>query len=635
MLRPTPMKHVRLLVIDEDLPRASLTLAELASFHADDRPPEEDGFAGQPSGAYRDIWRQASSRLEKILRLIPLPPEDQAPSPRVIPEEELTTTNNWLGSLWETCSRYEEQFRAIDDEERLIREQQSALSNFEGLGIDLGMLRSKTRFLDFYVGLVPYANVRQLEGAVGLADHLLFQYMVTGDDAHVVIVGPSGDKEAQLESVLRSAGFRPLPIPPELDHEPQVMRAELARRREASTAQRETLRQRLQDWSADLIPRLASSREVLRLAEPLVQLDAAIRGVGPLARLAGWVPATAVAALEARLRQTLSLPFDLSSRDPRPDERALVPTIATRNRLLAPFALLVQQYGIPRYGEIDPTPLFAASFLLMFGTMFGDVGQGAVIAGLAWYFRRKLGPLYLFGVLAGLSSIAFGFVFGSVFGFEHWLPALWMPPLHDPLLMLSLALGWGVFFIAVACVLATYNRLVIGNWAGALFGPHGLVNLVFYLALAWGGYNVSQGEGFGHGPLLLVILSLGALAWHGWGHLEAPIAEKVLVVFIETLETLVGYVSNTLSFLRVAAFSLNHAALALAIFTLAEMMGPVGHGLTLILGNVFMIVLEGGIVLIQVLRLEFYEGFARYFAGDGHAFKPLRLGPVPERGSAP
>ncbi|MCO5760061.1 MAG: ATPase, partial [Chromatiaceae bacterium] len=308
MLRPTPMKHVRLLVIDEDLPRASLTLAELASFHADDRPPEEEGFAGQPSVAYRDIWRQASSRLEKITRLIPLPPEERNPSPRVIPEEELTATNNWLGSLWETCSRYEEEFRAIDDEDRLIREQQSALSNFEGLGIDLGMLRSKTRFLDFYVGLVPYANVRQLEGAVGLADHLLFQYMVTGDDAHVVIVGPSGAQGAQLESVLRSAGFRHLPIPPELDHEPQVMRAELARRREGAAAQREALRQRLGDWSADLIGQLASSREVLRLAEPLVQLDSAIRGVGPLARLAGWVPAAAVPALEARLRQTLSLP---------------------------------------------------------------------------------------------------------------------------------------------------------------------------------------------------------------------------------------------------------------------------------------------------------------------------------------
>ena len=550
-------------------------------------------------------------------------------NPRVIPEEELVQTNNWLGGVWEETSHYEEQFRAIDDEDRLIREQQSALSNFEDLNIDLGMLRSKTRFLDFYVGVVPYANLRQLEGAVGLADHLLFQYMVTGDDAHVVIVGPSGDKEAQLESVLRSAGFRHLPIPPELDHEPQVMRAELTRRREATAAQRQALSERLTAWSAGLLERLLANREILHLAEPLVQLDAAIHGRGALAQLTGWVPASAVKKLEQRLRETLSLPFALTSRDPLPEERPLVPTVPTRKRLLAPFALLVHQYGIPRYGEVDPTPLFAATFLLMFGTMFGDVGQGAVIAGLAWYFRAKLGRFYLFGVLAGASSMIFGFLFGSVFGFEHWLPALWMSPLHDPLLMLRLALGWGVLFIALACVLAIYNRAVIDNWLGALFGQHGLVNLIFYLALAWGGLGIGQGQGFGTGPLLLILFSLGALAWHGWGHLDAPPAEKVLVVFIETLETIVGYVSNTLSFLRVAAFSLNHAALALAVFTLAGMMGPFGHGMTLVLGNVFMIVLEGGIVLIQVLRLEFYEGFARYFSGDGHAFTPLRLGPAP------
>jgi len=98
-----------------------------------------------------------------------------------------------------------------------------------------------------------------------------------------------------------------------------------------------------------------------------------------------------------------------------------------------------------------------------------------------------------------------------------------------------------------------------------------------------------------------------------------------MVVFIETLETLIGYVSNTLSFLRVAAFSLNHVALAVAVLTLADMMGTFGHAMTIILGNVFVILLEGGIVMIQVLRLEFYEGFSRYFSGEGHEFAPLKL----------
>jgi len=99
----------------------------------------------------------------------------------------------------------------------------------------------------------------------------------------------------------------------------------------------------------------------------------------------------------------------------------------------------------------------------------------------------------------------------------------------------------------------------------------------------------------------------------------------MLVTFIETLETAINLFSNTLSFMRVAAFSLNHVALALAVFTLAHGLGMVGHGITLVLGNIVIIVLEGGIVAIQALRLMYYEGFSRFFSGDGKAFVPLRI----------
>jgi V/A-type H+-transporting ATPase subunit I len=94
---------------------------------------------------------------------------------------------------------------------------------------------------------------------------------------------------------------------------------------------------------------------------------------------------------------------------------------------------------------------------------------------------------------------------------------------------------------------------------------------------------------------------------------------------VEGFETIINYVSNTLSFLRVAAFSLNHVALAIAVFTLADMLGTAGHWITILLGNIFIIVFEGAIVAIQVLRLEYYEGFSRFFSGDGREFRPLVL----------
>jgi V/A-type H+-transporting ATPase subunit I len=261
----------------------------------------------------------------------------------------------------------------------------------------------------------------------------------------------------------------------------------------------------------------------------------------------------------------------------------------------------------------------------MFGMMFGDVGQGAVIALAAWMGRRRLKQFALFGVLAGLSSMIFGLLFGSIFGYEHVITPLWIAPLSDPIYMLRIALGWGVVFIVVACLLTIYNRAVMGHYLGAIFEHHGLVNLLFYLALIGGGLQVYQSGRFGWIATSLVLLSLLALAGYRWRELSAPLGEKILVVVIETMETFIVYLSNTLSFLRVAAFGLNHVALSIAIFTLADMMGTLGHWVTVVLGNLFILVLEGGIVMIQVMRLEYYEGFSRYFYGDGHTFAPLRL----------
>ncbi len=635
MLRPTPMKHVRLLVLTEDLPRVSLALAELETFHPDHRPPAESRLSGQPAREYRDAFAQASARLEKIAKLIPLGETPAIESVRVVDYPELKALSDWLGTLWTETASYEEDLRRLDEAERLVKDQQAALANFAHLNIDLGMLRSKTRFLDFYVGLVPRENLRQLEGAVGLADHLLHVYMQQGELAHVVIVGPTGTKEAQLTAVLDAAGFQNLPIPSGLDRTPAELLDDLESRRQALDEQRHNLLETLRHWSEPFKTRLLEARRTLLLTEPLVTLDPSLRSVGALAYLAGWVPARAVAPLERRLRESLSYGFEMSVRNPTAQERALVPTVPTRSRLLRPFAILVKQYGVPEYGEVDPTPLFAVTFLLMFGSMFGDLGQGAVIALASWLLRGKLGRLWSFGLMAGVSSMLFGLLFGSVFGAEHLIDPLWMSPLSDPILLLRIALVWGVVFLTLACLLAIYNRLVVGNWSGAVFGQHGIVNLIFYLALISGGVNLAlAGEGstetgvagaFGLIPALLVVGSLAALAWHGWRHQQAPTGEKVLVVVIETLETLIGSISNTLSFLRVAAFSLNHVALSIAIFTLADMMGSVGHLVTLILGNLFVIVLEGGIVMIQVMRLQYYEGFSRYFSGNGHEFAPLRL----------
>ena len=426
-------------------------------------------------------------------------------------------------------------------------------------------------------------------------------------------------------AVLDTAGFRTLEIPPELQAEPDTAEARLNQRRETVEQASRELDTEVHAWGVAAREELERAALVLYLAAPYVTLGEAARHRGNLSRLQGWVPAEDMTQVKHALSEKLATPFVVEARDPLPEERPLVPSVMRHSRLLRPFSALVTQYGVPRYGEVNPTHLFALTYILMFGMMFGDVGHGAVILAVSLLLRRKLGSFTAFGLAAGVSSILFGFLYGSIFGYEHVLHAIWIAPLTDPLYMLTVALLWGIGFITLATLLNILNHLFQGDRIGALFADNGLLSLLLYAGLLGSGYSFYQSGGIGLLWASLSILTLIGIFAHKLIEQDAPIGERILVAFIETFETITGFVSNTLSFLRVAAFSLNHVALAIAVFTLANMMGETGHWITVVLGNVFILVLEGLIVAIQVLRLEFYEGFSRFYAGDGKAFKPLTL----------
>ncbi|MEQ1814096.1 MAG: V-type ATPase 116kDa subunit family protein, partial [Candidatus Nitrotoga sp.] len=241
--------------------------------------------------------------------------------------------------------------------------------------------------------------------------------------------------------------------------------------------------------------------------------------------------------------------------------------------------------------------------------------------------RRRLGQYAPLAVAAGISSTIFGLLYGSMFGFEEVLPPLWMSPLSDPMRMLGIALGWGIGFILLATVLTIRNRIADGRLREALLDSHGAAGLLLYLGLLSGAWSYATAGRMGIVPLLLVSAALAVMFVHAWQrNRNIVIWERVLIAVMEGFEAVMGYISNTLSFLRLAAFSFGHVALAIAVLTVASMMHTTGFWLTVVLGNIFTLVLEGSIVAIQALRLEYYEGFSRFFGGDGRAFRPLKLG---------
>jgi V/A-type H+-transporting ATPase subunit I len=338
------------------------------------------------------------------------------------------------------------------------------------------------------------------------------------------------------------------------------------------------------------------------------------------------VPARDLSRLSQALDDALAGRYAVAARDPLPEERDRVPSLNRQPRWLLPFAALVRNYGVPRYGEVDPTWIFAASFVAMFGMMFGDVGQGGVIVLAGFLARKRVAPFGGFASACGLSSVLFGWAYGSVFGFEEIIHPLWISPLSDPARMLGLAVNWGIAFVLLATGLNVVNHWLLGFREEALMSGKGVAGGTFYLAAI----SLVSGALSGRAihPLSWVVLlsALLAIGVHEWRHVHAPRGERAVVTAIGLFETALAYAANTLSFLRVAAFALNHVALSLAVFAIAKSFDIAGHWIAIVLGNLVIIVLEGGIVAVQTIRLEYYEGFSRYFAGDGRPFEPLVIG---------
>ncbi len=615
MFKPLSMRYISLKVLTEDTPVIAQLLADCGMFN----PEITEQLPEQPGKNYRNLFNQAKARLHKIMAYVSFTkPVINASQPTSI--NKLQKDNKKLGEIWIQLSELEEQLYKINEQSNNLKNLLETLTIFKNLDINLTLFQKSAKFLNLHIGTIPLENLEQLQAAIILAEHLLDVFHRDENIAYFVVAGPLTQQD-KVKAILEHADFQSLNIPEQFHSHPQQVHTDLTIQFQQLQAQTKTINNNIQALILKNKEFLQQTYQNLNNASAYAELTETIRGQGRLALIEGWIPKTDVATLETTLTEKLTSPFVFSSRKPTPAEYRQVPSLVRHHPYLAPFTTLVNNYGTPRYGEFDPTLLFTATFILMFGSMFGDVGHGALIVGAGWYWRTKFTPFFL---AAGISSIGFGFLYGSIFGFEEVvMPALWLSPIHNPNIMLEIALYWGGGFVLLATMITVVNRWREGNYAAALLNNTGIAGICLYI----GGFIAikqwMQTDNFTTNQQLLIVIPLLIILSYKWYENKMPLAERILVTLIEGLESLLNYLANTLSFLRVAAFSLNHAALAIAVFTLADMMGTPANWLIIILGNLFIVILEGAIVTIQVLRLEYYEGFSRFFSGDGREFKPL------------
>ena len=343
--------------------------------------------------------------------------------------------------------------------------------------------------------------------------------------------------------------------------------------------------------------------------------------------IVGWIPNQNLKSLLSKLKEH-NVAYTIKSHD---EVASTPPTKLKNNKLIKPFESIVKMYGTPNYTEMDPTWFVAITAFLMFGFMFGDVGQGLVIAIIGLILMKKkssLGPVLTAG---GISAIVFGFIYGSIFGKEGIIKGIVPSPMENIQNMLIFGIASGAVLIIIAMIFNIKNGLKNKDLARALFDKNGLAGLIFYsiILISIVGLLLNGQMILGLTlSLILIILPLICILFKD--NLEKIITkqkstEKASIVekIFELIEMLLSMASNTISFVRLAAFAINHVGLCMAVYILSTMVGGAGSLIVAIIGNIIVIVLEGLIVAIQVLRLEYYELFSRFYAGDGKEYIPI------------
>jgi len=521
------------------------------------------------------------------------------------------------------------------------------LDPLSGIEVDFSVLQN-SRYIYSIIGMMPNDKIDRLSTSLARIPHELFTLNQKGQKA-VVWIAASRENADVLDRAGKSAYLDPISLPVDYKGTP----AEISKSVNQSIQEAETKINDLKEPLAKI--KQEKEKELSDLLWDIKCSHLTTNAILKYGRLkytyviVGWVFSNEAESLKEKLK-SISPDILIETRATKRDQDTHeIPTALNNPRLIRPFQMLVGNYAEPRYNELDPTPLVALLFPLLFGTMFGDVGHGLILALLGYLamtgkvkFLKFLGGLAPIVLACGLMSTIFGFLYGSVFGFEHILPALWLKPGEDIMTILIITIIAGVIVLSIGYLLSIFNMYKAKDWPNFFFSKTGIAGLWLYWSLLGMGIAlVLPAYGLPKIPFIVATI-IGAIAV-GFseifmrimeGHrpyVESGAGMLAVQVFFELLEVVISYLSNSLSFVRVGAFAVAHGNLSGVFFILGEMVSPaqgVGYWIMFLIGMVFIVGFEGLIVGIQTMRLTYYEIFGKFFNGGGKRFEPLSLHPA-------
>lgn len=534
-----------------------------------------------------------------------------------------------LFEISETINKHEEDIRQIEEILNDYRKKAELMGHAKDLDIDLQSLYN-LEYVKFKYGKISKENYGKLENSLKDLNAVLLKVGEDDNENYWIICFSVKDLNAKIDSYLNVYKFERFWLPDEDLGNPKKIWNECESKIQELQFKKENIQDEL-------------TRVINRDGEDLVNLYAQINlyiKINNVKKfmafdengqfyIIGWIPAKELTRVLPKLSKEKDIKYVIKNHD---EVASIPPTKLKNSKIVRPFETIVKMYGLPNYTELDPTTFVAITAFLMFGFMFGDVGQGAIIFLIGLIMSKKnisFGPVFEAG---GISAMIFGILYGSIFGREDLIPALLISPMENIQTMLICGIAIGVILILLAMILNIKNGIKNKNMKKVFFDTNGLAGLIFYvLILSSGVYFLLKGKMFISIGILSIFIIIPLFAIMFKDFLASKIfkeknSEKTSIVekIFEIVEILLSFASNTISFVRIAAFAINHVGLCMAVYILSNMFTGSGSLIVSIIGNIIVIVLEGLIVGIQVLRLEYYELFSRFYTGDGKEYKPLR-----------